>query len=251
MNKNKLAIITGASRGIGLSSALKLANKGFDIAICGRKINELRKASKIISSYKVNCYYKVCDVSNEVSVKKFIKTIIGKNIKIDILVNNAGIQFIKSFEKLKTSEWKNVIDINLNGYFYFIKHVGKYMIKQKYGKIINISSVLSKFAIPGRAPYSVSKAGIESLTRSVASEWAKYNISVNSISPGHISTDLIEKQIKNGTLKKSILKKRSVVNKIGNVEDVSKIVEFLSISNSNFITGENIVVDGGFSINKV
>jgi NAD(P)-dependent dehydrogenase (short-subunit alcohol dehydrogenase family) len=124
------------------------------------------------------------------------------------------------------------------------------MIEQNSGKIINISSVLSKFALPGRAPYSVSKAGIEALTRVLASEWARYNILVNAIAPGHIDTELVRRDIKKGLLDEKTMKERSVLSRIGKTEEVGAVVAFLASNKSSYITGQTIVVDGGFSVRK-
>lgn len=124
------------------------------------------------------------------------------------------------------------------------------MIEQKSGKIINISSVLSKFALPGRAPYSVSKAGIEALTRVLASEWARYNVLVNGIAPGHIDTELVRRDIKKGLLDENKMKERSVLSRIGKAEEVGDVVAFLSSDKSSYITGQTFVIDGGFSIKK-
>ena len=170
--------------------------------------------------------------------------------RIDILINNAGIQLNKKLELIEVKNYKKIIDNNLSSYFFFTNFVGKYMIKKKHGIIINISSVLSKFPLVGRGLYSISKAGIDSLTRSTALEWSKYNIVCNSINPGHIETDLIRRDIKKKLINISEMKKRSVVGKIGTVENISNFAYYLIKNNSIYQTGQSFFIDGGFSIKK-
>ena len=166
------------------------------------------------------------------------------------MVNNAVIQLNKPFIELSSNEWHDVLEVNLNSYFYFCQAAGKYMIAQQGGKIINISSVLSKFALPGRAPYSVSKAGIEALTRVLAAEWAKYNILINAVAPGHVNTELVRRDIRKGLLEEESMKQRGVLLRLGNVDEIGSIIAFLASDASSFITGQTFVVDGGFSIKK-
>ncbi|MFH1846054.1 MAG: SDR family oxidoreductase [Candidatus Omnitrophota bacterium] len=248
--KNQTAIITGASRGIGLASAKALAKKGFDIAICARGLEELKKAEDEITALGVKCFSRTVDVSKEDEVVVFVNDVYETFGSIDVLVNNAGRQLNKPFVDLSADEWHDVLGVNLDSYFYFCKYAGKYMIEQKKGKIINISSVLSKFALPCRAPYSVSKAGIESLTRVLAAEWAGYNILVNAISPGHIDTELIRRDIKKGLLDEESMKSRSCLLRIGDAQEIGSIVSFLASDESSYITGQTLVADGGFSIKK-
>jgi NAD(P)-dependent dehydrogenase (short-subunit alcohol dehydrogenase family) len=251
MNKNKVAIITGGSKGIGLSCASRLAKEGYDIAICSRSIKELKKASHFLKTkYKINCFYMAIDASKDSQVKNFVIDVLKKFKSIDVLINNCGIQLNKKFEKLSFKELQKVIDINLFSYIYFSKIVGQHMIKKKKGKIINISSVLSKFPLSGRLPYSIAKAGVDALTRSLALEWSKYNIACNSINPGHIYTDLIKKDIKKGLISINELKNRSITNKLGSLDDVSNFVFFLIKHGSIYQTGQSYFVDGGFSIKK-
>ena len=246
----KVAIITGGARGIGLSSAKMLAQSGFNIAICSRNTKELDEASKEINTYGRECFYQSIDVSKEAEVVSFVEAVHQFYGKVDVLVNNAGMQLNKPFIELSSNEWHDVLEVNLNSYFYFCQVAGKYMIAQQGGKIINISSVLSKFALPGRAPYSVSKAGIEALTRVLAAEWAKYNILINAIAPGHVNTELVRRDIRKGLLEEESMKQRGVLLRLGNVDEIGSIIAFLASDASSFITGQTFVVDGGFSIKK-
>jgi len=246
----KVAIVTGGSSGIGLSAAKILARSGFNIAICSRNRSKLIKASKEILNNKSQCFFRSVDVSKESEVINFFNEVYSFFGRIDVLINNAGKQLNKPFMELSSHDWNKIIKLNLYGYVYCCKSAGKYMIQQGSGKIINISSVLSRFALPGRAPYSVSKAGIEALTRVLSSEWAKHNILVNAIAPGHIDTELVREDINKGLLDYESIKKRSLLNRMGDPDDVGMMVEFLSSEKSNFITGQTFTVDGGFSIKK-
>ncbi len=248
---SKVALITGGSRGIGFECAKKLASMGYHIAICSRSSKELKQASIYLKkNYKIDCLYMSLDASKKENVKKFVKKVLNKFSKIDVLINNCGVQLNKKFEKMSLEELHKVIQINLFSYIYFSKIVGSQMIKKRKGKIINISSVLSKFPLIGRLPYSVAKSGVDALTRSIALEWSKYNIICNSINPGHISTDLIKKDVKKGLISIKELKKRSITNTIGSLDDVSNFVLYLVKNGSNFQTGQSYFVDGGFSIKK-
>jgi len=250
-NNRKVAIITGGSRGIGFECAKKLANEGYNIAICSRSQKELKEANDYLNkNYKIQSIHMSIDASKLKDVKKFVKKVLMKFKKINVLINNCGIQLNKKFEKLSIDEIQKVIQVNLFSYIYFSKEVGNQMIKQKNGKIINISSVLSKFPLIGRLPYSIAKSGVDALTRSTAIEWSKYNIICNSINPGHINTNLIKKDIKKGLISFKELKKRSITNSLGEIQDVSNFVLFLAKQGSNFQTGQSYFVDGGFSIKK-
>ena len=250
-HNTKVALITGGSRGIGFDCAKKLANEGYNLAICSRSKAELKLASDfLVKNYKIKCIYMALDASKKDHVEKFVKKTLIELKSIDVLINNCGIQLNKKFEKISIEEINKVIQINLFSYIYFSKLVGNQMIKKKVGKIINISSVLSQFPLIGRLPYSVAKSGVDALTRSIALEWSKYNIVCNSINPGHISTNLIKKDIKKGLISTKELKKRSITNSIGSLDDVSNFVLYLVKYGSKFQTGQSYFVDGGFSIKK-
>ena len=249
--RRNVALITGGSRGIGFECAKKLANEGYNLAICSRSNKELKQASNFLKkNFKIECFYMSLDASKKKNVEEFAKKVLNKFRTVDVLVNNCGVQLNKKFEKMSFKELHKVIQINLFSYIYFSKIVGNHMIKQKKGKIINISSVLSKFPLIGRLPYSIAKSGVDALTRSIALEWSKHNIICNSINPGHISTNLIKKDVKKGLISIKELKKRSITNTIGSLDDVSNFVLYLVKHGTNFQTGQSYFVDGGFSIKK-
>lgn len=248
---SKVAIVTGGSRGIGYSCAEKLAKLGFNIAICSRFNSQLKISSnRLEKKYNIKCFYMSIDASKEKEVKKFVIKVVERFKRVDVLINNCGVQLNKKFEKLSINEIHKVININLFSYIYFTQNVGKYMIKKKNGVIINISSVLSKFPLKGRLPYSISKSGVDALTRSTALEWSKYNIVCNSINPGHIYTELIRKDLTKKLISLKELKNRSIINKLGNLDDISNFVSYLANKPSLYQTGQSYFIDGGFSIKK-
>ncbi|MHB8292500.1 MAG: 3-oxoacyl-ACP reductase FabG, partial [bacterium] len=182
------------------------------------------------------------DISNSGGISETIENIILQDGKIDILVNNAGITKDAILIKMSDDDWNEVINVNLNGLFYIVKNVIKYMIKAKAGKIINISSVIGESGNAGQANYASAKAGIIAFTKSIAKEYASRNIYVNAIAPGFIGTDMTDKL--NETVKNNI-KKEIPLNRFGAPEDVSNAVLFLASNLSDYITGATIDVNGG------
>ncbi len=240
---NKVAIITGASRGIGKSISEKLLLHGCNIAIISRKINDLEKVKNQLDSDKVSCFE--CDISNQVQFKNIAQKIYDKWGSIDILVNNAGITRDKLLLRLTESDWDDVININLKGYYNTIKIISRYMLKNRSGKIINISSVIGQIGNAGQSNYAASKSGIEGMTRALAVELGSKNININAIAPGYIDTQMTMK------LNEEILnnmKKNIPLNKLGNSEDVANLVCYLSSELSSYITGQTINIDGGMTI---
>ena len=241
--KDKVAIVTGASRGIGKSIAEKLANNGCRVVIISRKIEDLNKVKDKINSSKILCYE--CDTTNQNKFKEIIKEIYDKFGSIDILINNAGITRDKLLLRLNEKEWDEVINVNLKGYYNTIKIVSRYMLKNRSGKIINISSVIGQIGNSGQSNYAASKAGVEGMTRALAVELGVKNINVNCIAPGYIQTEMTEK------LDKYVIddmKNNTPLNKLGLSVDVANLVCFLSSELSSYITGQVINIDGGMTI---
>lgn len=242
---NKVALITGATRGIGKQIAITLAKQGFDIAVNYRTSNDsLDETVKEIESYGVRCLAVQGDVSVFGDCENMTKQVIEKFERIDVLVNNAGITKDMLFIRMKEDDFKQVIDVNLIGTFNMTKNVSQYMVKQRSGRIINISSIVGIHGNAGQANYSASKAGIIGLTKSLAKELASRNILVNAIAPGFIETDMTS------TLKDDV--KTNILNSIplkreGKPEEVANVVKFLSSEDSSYITGQVISVDGGMN----
>lgn len=240
---SKVAFITGATRGIGRAIALELANEGYNIALNYRTENEaLETLKKEISELGVECYPVQGDVSKAEDSERMTKEIIEYFEQIDVLVNNAGITKDKLIQRMKEEEFTDVINVNLVGTFNITKNVIKYMTKKRYGKIINISSVVGISGNAGQSNYAASKAGIIGFTKSIAKELASRNITANAVAPGFIQTDMTN--VLKDEIKEAI-ESTIPLKRLGTAEDVAKVVKFLASDDSNYITGQVINVDGG------
>lgn len=242
---SRVALITGANRGIGKQIAIILAKQGFDIAINYRTANDsLNDTIKEIENQGVQCLAVQGDVSIFEDCENMTKQVIEKFERIDVLVNNAGITKDMLFMRMKSEDFKQVIDVNLVGTYNMTKNVSQYMIKQRSGRIINISSVVGLHGNAGQVNYSASKAGIIGFTKSLAKELAGRNILVNAIAPGFIETDMtnvLKDEVKTNILNSIPLKRE------GKPEEVAAVVKFLSSEDSSYITGQVISVDGGMN----
>ena len=240
---NKVAMITGATRGIGKQIALTLANEGYNIVLNYRTENdELFQAKNEIESKNVNCLTVQGDVTNFEDCKQMIERAINEFGKIDVLINNAGITKDMLLARMKEEDFKQVIDVNLVGTFNMTKNVISYMMKARSGRIINISSVVGIAGNAGQTNYSASKAGIIGFTKSLAKEVASRNILVNAVAPGFIETnmtDVLKQEVKDEIAKNIPLKR------MGTPKDVANVVKFLASEDSSYITGQVISVDGG------
>ena len=240
---SKVAFITGATRGIGRAIALELAKEGYNIALNYRTENEaLETLKKEISELSVECYPVQGDVSKAEDSERMTKEIIEHFEQIDVLVNNAGITKDNLILRMKEEEFTDVINVNLVGTFNITKNVIKYMTKKRYGKIINLSSVVGISGNAGQSNYAASKAGIIGFTKSIAKELASRNITANAVAPGFIQTDMTN--VLKDEIKEEI-ESTIPLKRLGTAEDVAKVVKFLASDDSNYITGQVINVDGG------
>lgn len=243
MSENKVALITGATRGIGKEIALELASNGFDIAINYRSMQDgMDELKKQIEDNGVKCEFVKADVANYEQCEEMTKEIIQKFEKIDVLVNNAGITRDGLLMRMKKEDFQSVIDINLVGTFNVTRNVIPYMIKQKSGRIISLSSVVGVAGNAGQTNYSASKAGIIGFTKSLAKEVASRNILVNAIAPGFIDTDMTK--VLSDTVKENI-NSQIPLRRMGSPKEIAKVVKFLSSEDSSYITGQVINIDGG------
>lgn len=238
--EGKKAIVTGGRSGIGRAAALKLASEGADVAVFGRTYDE--SVIKEIQDMGRNAYFYEVDVASFDAVKEAVDDAAAKMGSIDILVNSAGITKDGLIAMMNEDAFDQVIDINLKGTFNTIKHCYRYFIKQKSGKIVNITSVSGLTGNAGQANYSASKAGVVGLTKTVAKELAGRGICCNAIAPGFIET-LMTENLKESPLMKSIPMKR-----MGKPEEVAELVLFLASDRASYITGEVIRIDGGIAM---
>ena len=240
---NKVAFITGATRGIGRQIAITLAKEGFDIAINYRKENEdLIETKKMVEDQKVKCFTVQGDVSSFEDSERMVKDIIEEFNHIDILVNNAGITKDMLLMRMKKEDFESVIGVNLVGTFNITKNVIPYMMKNRSGRIINVSSVVGISGNAGQTNYSASKAGIIGFTKSLAKEVGSRNILVNAVAPGFIETQMTD--VLKEEVKEEISKTIPLI-RMGTVEDVANVVKFLASKDSSYITGQVINIDGG------
>tara|TARA_B100001121_G_scaffold150362_1_gene131548 strand:- start:57 stop:758 length:702 start_codon:yes stop_codon:yes gene_type:complete len=228
--ENKKVLITGANRGIGKGIAQSLLNSGFQVLATSRKVENFDYNHENLTKASL-------DICNTIAVAEFQKVV--EEFNPTILINNAGITKDNLFLRMTEDDWNEVINTNLSGVFRVTKLVAKGMLKQKWGRVINISSIAGIMGNPGQTNYSASKAAVDAFTRSLAKELGSRNITVNSIAPGFIETDMTE-----GILDESIIDKIPL-NRAGTVEDIASLVNFLCSEESNYITGQTLVVDGG------
>ena len=243
MSDSKIAFITGATRGIGKEIALELSKNGFDVALNYRKETEdMPELKKQIETNGSRCFFTQGDVSNFEDCTRMTEEIINEFGRIDVLVNNAGITKDGLIMRMKKEDFDAVIDVNLAGTFNVTRNVISYMIKQKSGRIINVSSVVGVSGNAGQTNYSASKAGIIGFTKSLAKEVASRNILVNAIAPGFIDTDMTN--VLSDTVKESI-NAQIPLKRMGTPNEIAKVVKFLSSDDSSYITGQVIHIDGG------
>ena len=238
----KIAIITGSSQGIGKAIAIQLAACNAKVSLVSRNQKNLDVVKEEILQKGGEAQSLIGDVSNFESFSRTVEQTLEKWQKVDILINNAGITRDNIIMRMKETEWDSVIDVNLKGCFNGIKSVTRPMIKNKGGKIINITSVIGQIGNAGQSNYSASKAGIIGLTKSTAKELGSRNITINAVAPGYISTDMTD-QLDNDVKEK--LKSSIPLGRLGKPEDVASLVCFLSSDEASYITGQTFNVDGG------
>ncbi|HEX8311936.1 MAG TPA: 3-oxoacyl-[acyl-carrier-protein] reductase [Chthoniobacteraceae bacterium] len=240
---NQVAIVTGAGRGIGHAIALRLASEGARVAVVSRtETNALRTADEIHASHAGMAKAYAVDVADHAAVKTLAEQILADFSRVDILVNNAGLTRDGLSMRMSPDDWDIVLDTNLKGAFNFIQAVERPMIKQRSGRIINISSVAGLMGNAGQANYSASKAGLLGLTKTIARELASRSITCNAVAPGFIATDMTDvlpDQIKTAVVG------QIPMGKFGETADIAAAVAFLASAEAKYVTGQCLTVDGG------
>ncbi|MDX8412428.1 MAG: 3-oxoacyl-ACP reductase FabG [Mariprofundaceae bacterium] len=242
MGERRVAIVTGASRGIGRAIADRLAADGFDLAICGTREATVQAAAGELSAKGVEVMGSALDVADQPAVEGFIKEVNGHFGRLDVLVNNAGITRDNLLLRMQADDWREVIDTNLSSVFFACKAVLRPMMKARFGRIINISSVVAGMGNPGQANYCASKGGIEALTRSLAREVASRNITANAVAPGFIATDMTAEMSEDA---RQAMTGAVPLARLGKPEDVAAAVAFLAGDDASYITGQVLQVNGG------
>jgi 3-oxoacyl-[acyl-carrier protein] reductase len=245
----KIAIVTGAGRGgrgIGRGIALALAQAGADVAITSRSnIADAEAVAQAVREVGRTALAIQCDVSDAASVESLFATVKETLGRVDILVNNAGITRDTLLLRMSEDDWDGVLDANLKGTFLCTRAAAKIMLKQKFGRIINITSVNGQVGSPGQANYSASKAGMIGFTKSVARELASRNITVNAVAPGFIETQMTD--FVSGDSREKLLEKIPL-GRLGSPEDVGAAVAFLASDGASYMTGQTLTVDGGLTV---
>ncbi|WP_273850373.1 3-oxoacyl-[acyl-carrier-protein] reductase [Guptibacillus spartinae] len=243
MAENKTALVTGASRGIGRAIALELAKEGMNVAV--NYAGSEAKANSVVDEIKAaggNAIAIKANVASMEEVQGMIKEVVSTFGSLEVLVNNAGITRDNLIMRMKEEEWDSVIDTNLKGVFNCTKSVTRQMMKQRYGRIVNVASVVGVAGNAGQANYVAAKAGVIGLTKTTAKELASRNITVNALAPGFIETDMtddLSDEVKSG------MKGQIPLGRLGAAEDIAKATKFLVSDDANYITGQTLHIDGG------
>lgn len=246
----KVAIITGGSSGIGEEISITLAELGAQVVIVNRNKISGKKVENKITSRGYKALHITADISKIGDIDRLINEVLKRFGRIDVLINSAGINIRKPIENFTEEDWNKIINVNLKGVFFCCQKVGEKMAKQKYGKIVNIGSVAAEQVLPLRSIYNGSKAGIHTISKSMAIEWAKHNINVNVVAPGMIITPLTKKFLEDNN-RKNIYVDHTPLGRLGYPEDIAKIVIFLASDAARHITGQTIFVDGGWTAGRV
>lgn len=243
-NQSKIAVVTGGSRGIGKAIVKRLLESDVTVVFGSRSVDEIKKTEQELSEFGSVHGYQL-DVAERENVNSFVEKAIGQFGKIDILVNCAGVNVRLPAEEFPEDSWEQIININLTGAYRMCQEVGRHMIANKYGKIINITSVQSHSVTPYQSAYASAKAGLLQYTKLLAAEWGQHNIHVNAVSPGYIETALTEKALSEPIYRDSLLS-QTPQKRFGKPEEIAEAVEFLSSDRASFVNGHALIVDGGF-----
>ena len=236
--KNKKILITGATGGIGKALVKKFISLEGNVLATGTKTEKLNALKKEFPNINILKF----DISDHSKIEEFIENTSSQLAGLDVLVNNAGINMDNLSLRMKNEEWKKVIDVNLGATFFLCKYAIKKMLKNKYGRIVNITSIVGHTGNLGQANYAASKAAIIGMSKSLAIEYAKKNITINCVSPGFIQSNMTDKIVESI---KAVLTSRIPMSKLGTGEDVSNTVAFLSSDAASYITGQTLHVNGG------
>jgi len=240
----RVAIVTGASRGLGRAMALALAEAGADLALAARSKPDLEETARQVEARGRRVLVVPTDVTVCSAVDALVSQTVATYGKLDILVNNSGTAQVTPLAELRPEEWSRIIDTNLTGVFNGCRAAAPHLIAQTSGKVINVASVLAVAGLPGYTAYAASKGGVISLTRALAVEWARYNIQVNALAPGWFVTPMNEQAFGDPGIRERLL--RDVpMRRTGRLEEIGPLTVYLASSASDFMTGQTIFLDGG------
>ena len=244
---NQVAIITGGAQGIGKATAWQLAQQGATVVLADIQDEKSQTtADEIAAEAGATVIAIPTDVSNPEQVDALVVKTVEQFERVDILVNNAGNQRVGATTELPLDSWLEVLSVHLTGAFLCCRAVGKVMIEQHYGAVVNMASAAAYVSLPERLPYCTAKAGLIGLTQSLAVEWARYGIRVNAVAPGYTKTELLQQVIDSGALNETVVSNTNALNRMGTPEEVGKAIAFLCSPDASFITGHTLLVDGAF-----
>ena len=247
----KVALVTGASSGLGVQFAKALARQGADVAICARRVEKLEAVKAEVEALGVKCFAIKCDVSNVEDIKTMVAAVEKYYGKIDILVNNAGVGDAAPAELMSDEAWRKVIGVNLDSVFYVAREVGNVMLKNGYGKIINIGSLHSEVTMSNNcwpvAAYCASKGGVKMLTKALAVEWAKKGITVNAIGPAYFGSEMTQAVLNESGAFNAVAGAYCPMGREGKEGELDGALIYFASDASSYTTGQILLVDGGWT----
>lgn len=246
--KGKIAVVTGASSGLGVQFAKALAREGADLAIVARRMDRLETVKKEVEALGVRCFAVKCDVTNIDEIKEAVAKIKEHYGTIDILVNNAGLGLAEPADSQSDKTWETMMKVNINGVYYFAREVGKIMIEKSYGKIINIGSIHSTVAMAGSpiSAYCTTKGAVKMMTKALANEWAKHNITVNAIGPGYFPSEMTQDVLASEGFMQAV-KAYCPMGRPGSEGELDGAIVYFASDASRYTTGQLLTVDGGWT----
>ncbi len=241
-----MAVVTGASRGLGRAIAVAFAAAGAHVALAARSRPDLEETARQVEGHGVKALVAPTDVSRYDEVEALMQRAVGTLGRLDIVVNNSGVAKVVPLAEATPEDWRAIIDVNLTGVFNGCRAAARHLIGQRSGKIINLASVLGAVGLPGYTLYSASKGGVIALTRTLAVEWARHNVQVNAIAPGWFVTDMNEAAFSNPHVNER-LTRDIPMRRTGRLEEIGPLAVYLASPASEFMTGQTLFLDGGHS----